>query len=353
MLLKLLCVSPPRCVSAVQRKLPNLLIKIEFKELKIDENTKLNLLVMIQKPLFVIAFVLSGIAGNTQRIGSSPEYIKTLTAQWKGERFADGRPKVPDIVLERLHNATLEQIWGYLGNKGYRNQVEKNWIILKPGETMVGRVVTAQFMPSRPDLDTFIRVQGRAENRSQKGGINIWPIDILTKGDIYVADGCGKIKDGTLIGSSLGNAIYGKTGKGVIFYGSVRDMQELKDTKGFNAWVKGQDPSYIKDMTPTSINAPIRIGEVTVFPGDIVFANEYGVVFIPAHIVEDLVAASEMTALRDEFERFLLQQGKYPSGQIHGDWSDTIKNEFRAWVKKYPKKLAITSKDIEAYLEKE
>src|SRR5215210_5092457 len=277
---------------------------------------------MFLKFTFIIAFVLFGLFGIAQRIGSSPEYVKTLTSQWKGERFTDGRPKVPDLVLERLHQATLEQIWGYLGNKGYRNQVEKNWIILKPGETMVGRVVTAQFMPSRPDLDTFVRVQGRAESRSQKGGINIWPIDILAKGDIYVADGYGKIKD-------------------VIFYGSVRDMQELRDTKGFNAWVKGHDPSYIKDMTPTSINAPIRIGEVTVFPGDVVFANEYGVVFIPAHLVEDLVAASEMTALRDEFERFLLQQGKYPSGQIHGDWSDTIKNEFRAWVKKYPKKQAI------------
>ncbi len=303
--------------------------------------------------MLIIAFCCFLSFVNGQQIGSSPEYIKALTAQYKGERFADGRPKVSDILLERLHEATLEQIWGFLGHKGYRNQVEKNWLIIKPGETMVGRVVTAQFMPSRPDLDTLVRTLGKAEGRSQKGGINIWPIDILTKGDIYVADGFGKVKDGTLIGSSLGNAIYGKTGKGVIFYGSVRDMQELKDTKGFNAWVKGQDPSYIKDMTPTSINAPIRIGETTVFPGDVVFANDYGVVFIPAYLVNELVTASELTGLRDEFERKLLQEGKYPSGQIHGDWSDTIKNEFRVWFAKYPKKLAITSKEIEEYLTKE
>ena len=307
---------------------------------------------MRQKVLLLVAFLFCGFLAQAQRLGASPEYVKMLTSQWKGERFADGRPKVPDIVLERLQHATLEQVWGYLGNKGYRNQVAKDWVILKPGETMVGRVVTAQFMPTRPDLDSLVRAQGKAEGRSQKGGINIWPIDILTKGDVYVADGFGKVKDGTLIGSSLGNAIYGKTGKGVIFNGSVRDMQELKATEGFNAWVKGHDPSYIKDMTPTSINAPIRIGEVTVFPGDVVFANEYGVVFIPAHLVEGLVSASEMTALRDEFERVLLQQGKYPSGEIHGDWSDKIKNEFRAWVAKYPRKLAITSKDIEAYLAK-
>ena len=310
---------------------------------------------MMRRTLLALTVVTGlGISSiQAQRVGSPPEHVKALTANWKGERLPDGRPKVPDLVLERLLNCTLEQIWGYLANKGYRNQVEKNWVILKPGETMTGRVVTAQFMPTRPDLDSLVRAQGKAEGRSQRGGINIWPIDILTKGDVYVADGYGKVKDGTLIGSSLGNAIYGKTGKGVIFYGSIRDMQELKDTKGFNAWVKGHDPSYIKDMTPTSINAPIRVGDVTVFPGDVVFANEYGVVFVPAHLVEGLVSASEMTALRDEFERVLLQQSKYPSGEIHGDWSDKIKGEFRAWVAKYPKQLAITQKDIDTYLAKE
>lgn len=300
--------------------------------------------------LIVFAICVFSVPVLAQQVGWKPEQIKALTSRWKGERFPDGRPKVPDIVLERLQNCTLEQVWGYLARRGYQNQVEKDWIILKPGETMVGRAVTAQFMPARPDLDSLVREVGKSEGRSQKGGINIWPIDILVKGDIYVADGYGKVKDGTLIGSSLGNAIYGKTGKGVVFYGSVRDMQELKATDGFNAWVKGHDPSFIKNMTPTAINAPVRIGEVTVFPGDIVFANDYGVVFIPSHLVEGLVSSSEMIALRDEFERFLLQQAKYPSGQIHGTWDDKIKNEFREWVKKYPKPLAISMKDVDAYL---
>jgi len=259
---------------------------------------------------------------------------------------------VSELVLERLQYNTLEQIWGYLLGKGYRNQVEKNWTVLKTGQTMVGRVITAQFMPSRPDLDTLVKAQGRREGRSQRGGYNIWPIDILTKGDVYVADGFAKVKDGTLIGSSLGNSIYAKTGKGVVFNGSIRDMQELRDTEGFNAWVKGHDPSFIRDMTPTSINAPIRVGEVTVFPGDIVFANDYGVVFIPAHLVEDLVKANELTGLRDEFERLLLKQGKYLSGEIHGDWTEVIKNEFRAWLAKYPRKTMYTPEQLDSYLGK-
>lgn len=308
---------------------------------------------MNQRIYLLVLIAVSFFQMEAQQVGATPEQVKAWTSQWEGERFDDGRPKVPDLVIERLKNATLEQVWGYMNRKGYRNQVEMGWLILKPGEKMTGRAVTAQFMPTRPDLDSIVRASGKAEGRSQKGGINIWPIDILRTGDIYVADGYGKIKDGTLIGSSLGNAIYGKTGNGVVFNGSVRDMEELKDTEGFNAWVKGQDPSYIKDMTPTSINAPIRIGSVTVFPGDIVFANEYGVAFIPAHMVKDLVSASELTGLRDEFERVLLQEGKYPSGEIHGDWSDKIKTEYRAWFEKYPKELTVTKEDIEKYLAKE
>lgn len=307
---------------------------------------------MCKKLILLLLILLNGVFVSAQRIGSSPDYVKEMTALWKGERSADGRPMVSELVLERLQYNTLEQIWGYLLSKGYRNQVEKNWTVLKTGQTMVGRVVTAQFMPSRPDLDTLVKAQGRREGRSQRGGYNIWPIDILTKGDVYVADGFGKVKDGTLIGSSLGNSVYAKTGKGVVFNGSIRDMQELRDTEGFNAWVKGHDPSFIRDMTPTSINAPIRVGEVTVFPGDIVFANDYGVVFIPAHLVEDLVKANELTGLRDEFERLLLKQGKYLSGEIHGDWTETIKNEFRAWLAKYPRKTMYTPEQLDNYLGK-
>ena len=187
----------------------------------------------MKNTLLIILFVLSGLSAQAQNIGAPPEYVKALTSKWEGERSADGRPKVSDNTLERLQNCTLEQIWSYLGKNGFHNQFENNWIILKPGETMVGRAVTVQFMPTRPDLDTYIRAQGKTEGRNQRGGINIWPIDILTKGDIYVADGFGKVKDGTLIGSSLGNAIYGKTGKGVIFYGSIQGYAGVKGYERF------------------------------------------------------------------------------------------------------------------------
>jgi 4-hydroxy-4-methyl-2-oxoglutarate aldolase len=305
---------------------------------------------MNKKLIFTIA-LLSGIfSAQAQRIGSTPGYIITLTADWKGERFPDGRPKVPDAILERLKNVSMEDAWGVLRNKGYQNQYEGDWTVIQPDSVMTGRVVTAQYLPSRPDLIKVVKEEGKTENRAQQGGTNSWPIDILVPGDVYVADGYGKIADGTLIGDNLGNSIYAKSLRGVIFYGSVRDMAGLSEIKGFNGWIKGSDPSYIQQMMLTTINAPIRIGRAVVLPGDVVLANKYGTIFIPAALVEELVLTSEVTALRDEFGHQRLREKKYLAGQIDSQWSEEIKKDFLDWLKNYPGKLPMTKTELDNYL---
>jgi 4-hydroxy-4-methyl-2-oxoglutarate aldolase len=305
---------------------------------------------MSKKAILILTIVLFGFIVKAQNVGSSPEYIKALTSEWKGERFPDGRPKVPDAILERLKNISLEEAWAVLKNKGFNNQFEGDWTIIQPEETMTGRVVTAQYMPQRPDLQSYVKEQGKKENRAQQGGTNSWPIDQLTIGDVYVADGYGKIADGTLIGDNLGNSIYTKSQRGVIFYGSVRDVEGLSEIKGFNGWIKGSDPSFISQMMLTSINTPIRIGRAIVLPGDIVLAKKYGVVFIPAYLVEELVITSEITALRDEFGHQRLREKKYLAGQIDTKWSEEIQNDFLNWLNNYPGKLPMTKKDLEDYL---
>jgi len=295
------------------------------------------------------AFLLITAAATAQNVGSTPEYIKALTPEWKGERLPDGRPKVSDAILERLKNISVEEAWGVLRNKGYNNQFESEWQVIHPDEPMTGRVVTAQYMPLRPDLEKYIKEQGKAENRAQQGGTNSWPIDVLTDGDVYVADSYGKIVDGTLIGDNLGNSIYAKSKRGVIFYGSVRDQEGLSEIKGFNGWIKGQDPSYIQQMSLVSINAPIRVGRAVVLPGDVVLAKKFGVIFIPAHLVEDLVITSEVTALRDEFGHLRLREGKYKPGQIDSQWSDEIKKDFTNWLNNYPGKLPMTKTELDNY----
>jgi regulator of RNase E activity RraA len=237
-----------------------------------------------------------------------------------------------------------------LRNKGFQNQFEGDWTIIHPDSAMTGRVVTAQYMPLRPDLEKQVKEQGKVENRAQQGGTNSWPIDVLVEGDVYVADGYGKIADGTLIGDNLGNSIYARSKRGVVFYGSVRDVEGLSAIDGFNGWIKGSDPSYIQQMMLTSINSPIRVGRATVLPGDVVLAKKYGVIFIPAYLVEELVLTSEVTALRDEFGHQRLREKKYLPGQIDSQWSEEIKKDFITWLDNYPGKLPMTKTELDNYL---
>jgi 4-hydroxy-4-methyl-2-oxoglutarate aldolase len=305
---------------------------------------------MRKQILIFLLLALGSYLTIAQQVGMSPEYIKAITSEWKGDRLPDGRPKVPDSILERLKNISIEEAWGVLRNKGFQNQFEGDWTIVNPDQPMTGRVVTAQYMPLRPDFEKNIKNQGIAEKRSAKGGTNSWPIDILTTGDVYVADSYGKIADGTLIGDNLGNSIYAKSQRGVVFYGAVRDLEGISEIKGFNGWMKGVDPSYIQQMMLTSINAPIRIGRATVLPGDVVLAKKYGVIFIPAYLVEDLVLTSEVTALRDEFGHQRLREKKYLAGEIDSEWTEAIKKDFLDWLNNYPGKLPMSKAELDNYL---
>ena len=155
----------------------------------------------------------------------SKEELTFLTSEWKGERFADGRPKIADDLLVRAKKIGLDDAWTVLKNAGYTNQYEGNWKMVDKDIVISGRAVTAMFMPSRPDVEKNIKDRGIAK-QGRKGNTNSWPIETLTKGDVYVADGFGKINGGTLMGSTLGNSIYSKTGNGVVFDGAARDLQE-------------------------------------------------------------------------------------------------------------------------------
>lgn len=283
-----------------------------------------------------------------QQVTLTPDQIKGYTPDWKGERFPDGRPKVPDKFLERLKKIRLEEGWGILRNKGYQNQFEGDWMVLEPDSAMTGRVVTAQYLPLRPDVDKIIKEIGKNEKRI--GATNSWPIDVLKDGDVYVADSYGKVVDGTLIGDNLGNAIYAKSHRGVIFYGSVRDAEGLEEIDGFNAWIKGYDPSYIQQMMLGGINIPIRIGRATVLPGDVVLAKKGGVIFIPAHLVEEVVLNAEFISLRDAFGHQRLKEGKYTPGQIDTRWSDDIERDFSKWLNDHIDKLPVPRSQIQQLL---
>ena len=282
------------------------------------------------------------------RIAPSRDELIALTPAWKGERPPDGRPKVPYELLKRMKNVSIEEAWDVLRKRGYENQFAGGWKMIHPNQAFVGRALTAAYLPGRPDLDERTLQEGKAEGRI--GPSNSWPIDMLQHGDVYIADGYGKVADGTLIGDNLGNSIYAKTGTGVVFDAGARDLDGLSKIKGFNACVRGWDPSFLKNEVLGSINRPIRIGPATVLPGDVVLARREGVIFIPPHLAEEVVITAEIISLKDEFGHLRLQQGKYTPGQIDVPWTQEIKADFFEWLKTRPERPPIPDELIEKQL---
>ncbi len=279
----------------------------------------------------------------------SRDLLTQYTSQWEGERYDDGRPKVSDRLLERAKDISIEEAWGVLRNEGYENQFEGNWKMIHEDVPIVGRALTAQYLPARADMASAIEEQGKADGRI--GSSNSWPIDELQMGDVYVADGYGKIVDGTLIGDNLGNSIYAKSGNGVVFDGSLRDLAGLSKIEGFNAFVRGWDPSFIKDMMLGGLNTPIRIGRATVLPGDVVLAKREGVIFIPAHLAEKVITNAEFIALKDQYGHQMLREGKYTPGQIDTRWTDEIKQNFLTWLDENPDKLPMSRAELDEFME--
>lgn len=262
----------------------------------------------------------------------SPEQRIAFTPDWHGDRFPDGRPQVPDAVLQRLHNVTADEAWDVLQEAGFRNQFEGGWKVLNPGERLVGRVVTAVFMPRRPDVDSVIRAHGKNEHRI--GDENSWIIDILQPGDVLVVDLFGKIRYGTIAGDNLSTAIFTKSHNGLIVNGAVRDVTGIQQIPGFQVYVRGVDPSALENVMLTGINVPIRIGDTTIMPGDIALGDPEGITFIPPQLAQKVADDTEMDRLVDEWGHMMLREGKYTPGQIDAKWTREMIEQFNQWLSK-------------------
>jgi regulator of RNase E activity RraA len=298
--------------------------------------------------------ILLAAAASAQPGILTKELLIKYTPEWKGERFADGRPRVPDGILKRMRTVTLEEAWAVVKQAGYGNQYDDGWFVIHPDKVLVGRALTAQWLPGRPDIHRVITEQGKVDGRI--GGQNAWPVDMLQQQDVYVCDHFGLKVDGPSIGDNVGNAIYAKTGNGIVYDGAVRDINGLKELDNFIAFVRYYDPSHHlsnlsagdrMNSTMIGINTPIRIGHATVVPGDVVLGRDGGVIFIPPQLAEKVVQSSEITQLRDHFGHQRLREGKYTAGQIDTRWSEPIERDFTGWLRDNIDKLPVAREQVQ------
>ena len=293
---------------------------------------------------------------EAQSVQISKQQLIALTNEWKGERFPDGRPKVSDDIIRRMKSVSVEEAWATMSNAGYRYQIAEGWETINPDSVLVGRAVTATFMPGRPDVWKAIDSLGKKEGRRAQ---NVWAVEMLQKGDVYVADQFGAKRNGPTIGDNVGNAIYAKTGNGIVYDGALRDIEGLKDIGGFTSFYTSYDPSYHnpgagpnRDLTTmiVGINQPTRIRTVTAMPGDVVLGKMGVVVFVPPHLAEKVVKTSEIVRLRDMFGHQRLREGVYTAGQIDTRWSDEVEKDFSKWLNDHINELPVPKEQIQELL---
>lgn len=300
------------------------------------------------KFIYLLPLLLLPVLMSAQTIPR--EELIFLTADWKGERFPDGRPKIPDAVIEQARTVGLDDVWTILDSEGYHCQFDDGWKMIYDNKPIVGRAVTAMFIPARPDVEAHVKERG--QQKGFKGNSNSWPIQQLTKGDVYVADGFGKISEGTLIGSTLGNAIYARSGNGVVFDAAARDLEGLKEIEGFNALVRDWHPSFLKNVMLSGLNVPVRIGRAVVLPGDLVLTSSEGVVFVPAHLAEKVIGIAAFIQVKDKFSFEMLKAGKYTPGELDNNWPDAIRQTFLEWQHKQHGQRAMNRQELDKMLEK-
>lgn len=308
----------------------------------------------ILKLSLVLAFAAQALA---QPGIFAKEDLIQYTPEWDGERFDDGRPKVPDDILARMKAVTLEEAWAVMRNEGFTTQYEDGWMSIHPDKVLVGRALTAVWMPGRPDVHKVVSEVGKKDGRI--GGQNAWPVDMLVPGDVYVCDHFGLKNNGASIGDNVANAIYANSGNGIVYDGVIRDINGLNELENFTSFVRDYHPSHHQstlgpglNSTMMGINSPIRIGDVMVMPGDVVLGRDGGVAFIPAHLAEKVVETSEIVRLRDMFGHERLRTGVYTPGQIDTRWSDDIEKDFSGWLEEHIDDLPVSKAQIQEILKK-
>lgn len=283
----------------------------------------------VRKLGFTVVLGLVG-ALHAQVDGFGEQELVKYTRSNPFSRFEDGRPNVPQNLIDSLRTASSEMLWGPLRRAGFEHQWAGGWQIVHPEEKLVGRAVTAVFMPVRPDLDEVIEED--AKRRGDGANDNQRVIDILQPGDVLVVDLFGKIDGGTFAGDNLATAIHAATGQGFVIDGAIRDLDGIHPL-GIPVYVRGFHVSALRDVMLMGINVPVRIGETTVMPGDLVVGDREGLTFVPPHLVEDCVRQAKITELHDVWTKGKLATGKYKASELYPSPKDeALKREYEVWL---------------------
>ena len=239
----------------------------------------------------------------------APEGLKTNRTSYSAimDVLAPSRPEVTQEQLDQLRTIPLEAIFGAVGD--YRTNYARGFESTRPGERLVGRALTMRFLPPRPDLVRAANVL--AEEGDWDRRFYSRAAEEAQPGDVVVAE-LGGTDGHNLFGDMGATGIQMRGAAGVVIDGGMRDFVGLQDDRfeGFPVLHRFSDP-HTTSWLGVEYNAPVRIGGVTVLPGDIVVGDGGGVFFFPPELLDDVLEYAAQSDAREKFQLELLLEKRY------------------------------------------
>lgn len=226
------------------------------------------------------------------------------------------------VLFEKLSRVAIESVWAELRREGFHQTFIHELDALHAGRRLIGRARTMRYLPNRPDL--------REEIYSKRKQLNYVSAEETQPGDVLVFDAGGETR-ASVSGDVTTTRFLVRGGAGMVIDGAMRDVPELEGMH-FQVYMRrGQAASVSPILMSVDYQVPVRVGSVTVVPGDILLGDRHGILVIPADLVDKVVDKALEKVEMEEFQRRLLLDGEpiydvYPA-------NDRVKKRFEEYKK--------------------
>ena len=198
-------------------------------------------------------------------IFNSPERVAALSPHNPYDRLPDGRPNVPDDILQRMKLVTNDEAWGVIERgHGYHFQFEGNWMNLHPDRVLVGRAVTARIVPLATELQEIMQESGPAKDAAADRTLD--HRRLFARRRAASSTSSARSKMGPLSATTWGQLLTRGRARDWSWTAASGIWSCVLQLPDFNVFCHGAHPSAIYEVTLAEVNGPIRIGNATVLP---------------------------------------------------------------------------------------
>jgi regulator of RNase E activity RraA len=244
---------------------------------------------------------------------------------------------ISDQVLERYRRITsataYSGVWRlappggqeWFASANYQLCLMRGVFPQTKGKRLVGRARTLRFVPSRPDLLKITRRGG--DSPEYRAMARCGP------GDVLVVEAHTFDDYACILGNMKTRMLWHKKAEGLVTDGAIRDLQMIADDYGLSVFAANRSPAgNLPFLEAYEENEPVNVGGALVMPGDVIVADDDGVVVVPSSRAEEVIGWIEEQEEAEQWVIDLIDREQVPPG-VYYPISEETKKRFREWKK--------------------